>query len=429
MISKIIYIAGVLLCPLALAAQGAGAVQPAPKSEAAVRMLRENPNRAGVNAHVYEFIGEKDTPAPKGYKLTYLAHYSRHGSRNDWQPEHYEYVIGMLEKAQQEGILNENGAYLLEKTRGVLKEHGGMNGHLTRRGEWEQRELSRRIYTRYKPIFKKGSKYVRVESTTVPRTLVSMTCFVSELSRLQKDLSFTIDTGEKYMDLLNNSCSKEHKAASQKLLDSLRTHTTNDNEAIYTTLFTDPVKARSIVTDPEKFQKYIFYTARISESAGVADDLWRFLPEDVIYRWWDWFNRELYIRQSNSVEFGPERMKRTEPLVREIVSHADEALSDGRVAADLYYGHDYPVMALAGYFALEGPGDRMTFDEIPYKYCNPRYVMMAMNIQWVLCRNRQGDTLCKIVYNGEEMRIRGLQPVSGPWYRWGDVKEIVLFDQ
>ena len=57
-----------------------------------------------------------------------------------------------------------------------------------------QRELARRIYTRYKPVFKKGSKYVRVESTTVPRTLVSMTCFVSELSRLQKDLAFTIDT-------------------------------------------------------------------------------------------------------------------------------------------------------------------------------------------------------------------------------------------
>ena len=55
-----------LLCPLALAAQGTGAVQPAPKSEAALQMLRENPNRAGVNAHVHEFIEEKDTPAPKG---------------------------------------------------------------------------------------------------------------------------------------------------------------------------------------------------------------------------------------------------------------------------------------------------------------------------------------------------------------------------
>ena len=115
-------------------------------------------------------------------------------------------------------------------------------------------------------------------------------------------------------------------------------------------------------------------------------------------------------------------MKRTEPLVREIVTHADEALAKGSPAADLYYGHDYPVMALAGYFALEGPGDRMTFDEIPYKYCNPRYVMLAMNLQWVFYKNKKGDVLCKVVYNGEEKRIRGLQPVSGPYYRWSDIK-------
>ena len=393
-----------------------------PKSEAALKMLRENPNRAGVNVHVYEFIPVKDTPAPKGYKPVYLAHYSRHGSRNDWGPEHYQYVVTLLEKADSAGILNDDGRYLLEKSRAVLEEHGGMSGHLTRRGEYEQTEIGRRLYTRYTPIFKKGSKYVRVESTTVPRTLVSMTCCVSELSRQQKDLTFTIDTGEKYMALLENSCSREHKKASQKLLDSLRAHTTSDNVTIYKTLFTDPLKARTIVTDPERFQKNIFYTARVSEAVGVADDLWKFLPEDVIYRWWDWFNRELYIRQANSIEFGDERMKRAEPLVREIVTHADEALAKGSPAADLYYGHDYPTIALAGYFALVGPGDRITFDEIPFKYCNPRYIMLAMNLQLVFYRNKKDDVLCKVVYNGEEMQVRGLTPVSGPYYRWSDFK-------
>lgn len=412
-----------------LTAVGTLGAQPAPKSEAALRMLRENPNRAGVNTHIYEFREEKNTPPPSGFKYVYLAHYARHGARNDWRPQHYTYVIDILEKADSAGLLNGEGRYLLEKTRGVLEEHGGMDGHLTRRGEFEHREIARRLYSRYKPVFRHGSKYVRVESTTVPRTLVSMACCVSELSKLQKDLDFTIDTGEKYMEMLNNGASAEHKKASMVLLDSLRLNTPSDNETIFRTLFTDPEKAREYVKDPEKFQKYIFYTARISESAGVASDLWRVLPEDVIYRWWDWFNRELYIRQGNSVEFGYERMKRTEPLVEEIVSHADQALSDGSVAADLYFGHDYPVMALAGYFALEGPGDRMRFDEIPYRYCDPRYVMLGMNIQWVFCRSKKGETLCKIVYNGEERRIRGLNPVSGPWYRWTDIKNMLSLQE
>ena len=416
-----------LACALVMPAtrQRAAAQEVAPKSEAALQMLREDPNRAGVNVHIYEFQPEKDTPAPKGYKPVYLAHYSRHGARNDGKAENYRQLIATLEKADSAGILNDGGKYLLEKARAVLEENKGVSGHLTLRGQYEQTEIGRRLYTRYTPIFKKGCKYVRVESTTVPRTLVSMICCVNELSRRQKDLRFTLESGEKYMKLLNNTCSKEHKAASQKLLDSLRLQAVSDNETIYSTLFTDPAKARTLIPDAEKFQKNIFYTARVSESAGVARDLWKFLPEDVIYRWWDWFNRELYIRQSNSIEFGDERMTRTESLVREIVTHADEALATGSPAADLYYGHDYPVMALAGYFALEGPGDRMTFDEIPYKFCNPRWVMLAMNMQWVFYKNKAGDVLCKIVYNGEEMKIRGLAPVSGPYYRWENVKEFI----
>ena len=221
------------LCPLILAAQGIGATQPAPKSEAALRMLRENPNRAGVNTHIYEFREEKNTPPPSGFKYVYLAHYARHGARNDWRPQHYTYVIDILEKADSAGILNGEGRYLLEKTRGVLEEHGGMDGHLTRRGEFEHREIARRLYSRYKPVFRHGSKYVRVESTTVPRTLVSMACCVSELSKLQKDLDFTIDTGEKYMEILNNGASAEHKKASMVLLDSLRLNTPSDNETIF----------------------------------------------------------------------------------------------------------------------------------------------------------------------------------------------------
>ena len=398
--------------------------QEAQRSEAALQMLRENPNRAGANIHVYEFIPEKDTPAPKGYKPVYLAYYARHGARNNGDTRSYEYVIKYLEKADSAGILNSEGLYLLEKTREVLAEFDGMPGHLTRRGEYEHRELARRLYKRNKAIFRKGSKNIRVESTTVPRTLVSMACCVSELSSIQKDLNFNINTGEKY-SILGNNCSKAQKAATQVLLDSLRKHTSSDNESIYRTLFTDPAVAKTIITNPGRFQRHIFNTAAISESVGVADDLWRLLPEDVIYRQWDLHNRSLYIRQCNSVEYGDQRMKKTEPLVKEIVSHADEALSGGKMAADLYFGHDFPAMAVAAYFALEGPGDRLTFDEIPFGYCNPRWVCFAMNIQWIFYRGRKGDVLCKIVFNGEEMHIRGLKAVSEYYYRWEDIKGIL----
>ena len=97
-------------------------------------MLREDPNRAGVNTHIYEFIDAVCTPAPKGYKPVYLSHYGRHGSRNDSDQTGYDYVVEILKQAQAEGILTEDGAALLDEARKVLKEWDGCPGHLTERG-------------------------------------------------------------------------------------------------------------------------------------------------------------------------------------------------------------------------------------------------------------------------------------------------------
>ena len=46
---------------------------------------------------------------------------------------------------------------------------------------------------------------------------------------------------------------------------------------------------------------------------------------------------------------------------------------------------------------------------------------MASNIQMVLYRNDSGECLVKVLYNEREVCLKGLMPVSGPYYRWGDV--------
>jgi len=388
-----------------------------------VRMLKEDPDRAGVNTHAYEFRELKETPAPKGYKPFYLSHYGRHGSRTDWGPEHYVYVIERLEKADSAGILNACGDSLLNEARIVLSVHDGMNGHLTRLGEEEHREIARRIYRRYPGIFKKGPGTIRVESSIIPRCLVSMANFTGELTRLQPELQFTIDSGEKQYSYINNDCSKAHRKASGRLLDSLVKSSSNDTVQIFKTLFTDPGAARKIIGDPDKFQKYIWYTARVARASGIKENVYRYLPEDVIVRWWDYFNRELYIRHGNSVEFGDLRMPLTVPLVKDIISKAEEAVSRGEIAADLKFGHDYPILALTGFFGLDGVGDRVSFNEIPQTWNDPMNIPFASNLQMVFYRNKSGDILVKFVYNDRERSVSGLEPASWPYYRWEDVKK------
>ena len=39
-----------------------------------IQMLREDPDRAGVNTHPYEFREVQTTPAPQGYTPVYISH-------------------------------------------------------------------------------------------------------------------------------------------------------------------------------------------------------------------------------------------------------------------------------------------------------------------------------------------------------------------
>lgn len=392
------------------------------RSEAALQMLRENPNRAGLNVHVYEFSDFHGTPAPKGYEPFYISHYGRHGARTASHAEAYEYVVNRLEKADAQGVLTEKGKYLLEKARQVRDDYAGMPGRLTRRGEYEQRELARRMYRNYPAVFKKGSRNLRVKATMVPRVLVSGANFLAELTSLQPSLKYTYDTGEQYSKALGNGCPTPILKEIRSRIDSLEKIPV-DTSTIYATLFTDGAAGRRIVTDPEGFQDAIRKIANISEGMGIASDLYSLLPEDVIYRSWDIVARRFYAGHGNSVEWGTQRMERCEPLVRCIIDDADEAIAGGAVAADLKFGHDYPLIALCGYLGLSGIGERLRFEEIPFKWNDPMTIPFASNLQLVFYRSRKGgDILVKAVYNDKERAISGLQPVSGPYYKWEDLK-------
>ncbi|MGN0188528.1 MAG: histidine-type phosphatase, partial [Candidatus Cryptobacteroides sp.] len=385
---------------------------------------------AGVNTHCYEFLPEYDTPAPKGYKPFYLSHYGRHGARTGIKVgAAYDNVISVLKTAADMKILTPSGDSLLNEAVLVDACHNGMEGRLTRVGEAEHQELARRIYSRYTPVFRDGCKYVRVESSTVPRCLVSMNAFTTALSSIQGDLEYTFDTGEKVFAYINSSCSKTVSKIVKQRIDSLTAATVTGNLPFFKRIFTDVEKGLELVQDQDAFLKDVWTVAREGKASGVDEDIYGFLPGDVIRKWWDAELRSIYMRQCNSLEFGDERMGLTVPLVSVIMRQAQEAVLGGKVAADLKFGHDYPLLALASYFGLEGVGDRLSFEDIPQKWSDPMMIPFASNLQMVFYRNARGNVLVKFVYNGRERRLHGLEPVAGddgsetPYYRWNDVRE------
>lgn len=378
----------------------------------------------GVNTNCYEFRQVQDTPAPAGYRPVYISHYGRHGSRTGMKVgDNYDKVVDALREASRQKLLTGQGDSLFNEALWVQAVHDGMDGRLTRVGEMEEHRLAERLYRRYRPLFRKGCHKVRVESSIVPRSIVSGECFVQTLCSLQGNLQFTYDTGEKFFAYLNNGSSRDHSKAVAERRDSLNSTNISDGGEFLSNIFTDSVKAAEIIGDPDEFQRLVWTMAREGDASGLDCDMFRHLPDDVSRKWWADEICDIYMRHGNSIEYGEERMKRTEPLVSVIFRQARQALACGNVVADLKFGHDYPLVAMAGYFGLEGVGDRLGWKDMPDGWSEPMNIPFATNMQLVFYRNRKGDVLVKFVYNEQECRLRDLKAVTGPYYRWEDVLE------
>ena len=398
------------------------------------RMIDENPAIACLNACPYDLVAEPrpDTKAPRGYKPFYISHYGRHGSRSGWDQEKYDKIINTLTAAKEAGILSASGDSLLHETELVKKATNKMDGRLTVRGQREHRAIAERMYKRYRRVFRCGSRNIRVLSSTVPRCLVSMAAFTNRLSALDPRLDIVMDCGEEIQKEVSNEASKETRAGRRHYSDSLRNLIGKECPELMCRLFTDTVAARNLIPDPGALASWVFALGRISRSFDFDFDAHRYLPFETVYKWAEYNNIYMYLGQCNSIPFGDDRMKNTEPLVQNIVRLADDAIASGDVAADLRFGHDYPLMALCSYLGIEGIGARYDVSGAQEHFISTLYSPFAGNLQIVFYRARKGlfglggfadkPVLVKFLLNEKEVSIIGLEPVQGPYYNWEEVR-------
>lgn len=392
------------------------------RSEAAIKALSEDITRAACNHNSYEFFPIKDTPAPKGYKPFYISHYGRHGSRSGWGGDRYAYVIHVLERGEKAGILTPGGDSLLAATRKEFALYGGMDGRLTPRGVREHAAIADRMYSRYPQVFK-GKKKVRAVSSTVQRCIVSMTGFTNSLVRRNPKLDILPDTGERIMEYISpdGDWQEATKLAYEKAQEEVR-KLPDDTLGVLDRIFTDPAAGLKLVPSPKRLTDCVFTVAEMAEDFDIEENLFRFLPFDAIYRRWAKHNLSLYTGHCNSVESGTACVGMAKPTVDDIVSKADEAIAGGEYATDLRFGHDYPLLSLVSYLGIEGVGERYAADEICDNWLAFWEIPMASNLQMIFYRSKKGPVLVKFLYQEQERLLRGLKPVSGPYYRWDDVK-------
>ena len=250
-----------------------------------------------------------------------------------------------------------------------------------------------------------------------------MNSFTNSLIRQDKELNIRLDTGEQFMKYIDPTEGWQ-RVTGEAMRESMEwmKQVPDDTLGVLSRLFTDVDKALTFVDSPRRLTEKVFNTAVVAEDFDIEEDLYRFLPFDAIYRRWAQNNLFLYLGHCNSAAVGAQRIPMARPSVMDIVEKADEAIATGKYAADLRFGHDYPLMALVSYLGIEGVGDRLEVKDVCNNWLGFWNIPMASNLQMIFYRNKAGRVLVKFLYQEQERLLRGLKPVEGPYYDWETVK-------
>ena len=151
-----------------------------------------------------------------------------------------------------------------------------------------------------------------------------------------------------------------------------------------------------------------------------------FTPEE-LYALWAYNDVRYYHYMNSSVENHRTRDLIGKRILMDIVEKADEAVRGNNRVADLRFGHDSGLGPLFSIMRLKGMEEEHKMaDAIDGVWYGFQGMPMASNLQMIFYRNRKGDVLVKLLRNEVETTIPALRSVSGPYYRWDDLRGYLL---
>jgi len=364
------------------------------------------------------------TPVPRGYEAVYISHYGRHGSRYAYTPDAYTIILNMLAEGREQGNLTERGERLLNDLEPFWEYVQYRVGDLTEIGWNQHQTIAETMVKNYPTVFGKGSEVDACSSPSV-RSIMSMSSCCTALSRLSPKTKVYEHQG--MMDVQatrpNQGANPFKYQGPEEVFPYPETseqfflrHFPNYRDVL-ARLFLNPDKALGDRNPYNVFFHLYMFVAGMNS-----------LPQDVRIDVRDFFTVEEYAtlwETDNYERFREYHAYRTpcSSIVDDMVEKASEMLSAGKRGAHLRYGHDHVVMALEMIMDLDG-FDRAPEnpDDLVYWFQTFRSPMAA-NIQFIFFnprKGRKGETLVKVLLNGEETHLGDLE--GFPYYRWDAVK-------
>ena len=357
--------------------------------------------------YAYQAPKVKYAPVPKGYKPFYISHYGRHGSR--WMPKdsRYEWIAAQFE---DESNLTDFGLEVKRRLQPALENARGNGGKLTPLGAEQHRQIARRMYRRFKEIFRQKDIHISARSSTSPRCAASMRAFCEQLRKLNPALDIVEETDQKYMYYIAYTSPEEEELERDTVVRCRVT-----GERLAGTLYKDPSKQK----EPDKLLSELHTLASSMQDIPLKDSFWDLFTEEEIQAVYDMNNTRM--RLVNGIDpFNHDIPARcAASLWQNIVETADSVIATGTSTATLRFGHDtclYHLLSLLGFF--DGVPNLM--DEI---------LPMGANLQIIFYRNAQGHVIVKFLHNEKELRYNEIDcyenkpAFESPYYDWEDIKQ------
>ena len=375
---------------------------------------------------VYDLGPKTATPAPKGYEAVYIGHYGRHGSRYAYTEKAYTVFLNLLSEGEKADNLTPYGKRLLQECQPLWDQVRYRVGDLAPLG-WEQHQaIARNMVRSFPTVFRKGSE-VDACSSPSARAIVSMGSFCASVSREVPQVQVYAHQGLTDEQAARpNSSSNPFRYKGPEMVLPYKEKSENfffrvfpDYPRVLSRLFKDTDTALALQNPYEVFfNLYMFVGGMNSLPEDVRVDVSGIFTPEEYARMWEADNYERFR------EYYPYQQPNAS-IVDDIVEKADAMLSAGKRGAHLRFGHDHVLMSLLMLMDIDGFGTvPETPDELVYWFQTFRSPM-AGNLQFVFFApaKGKGDVLVKVLLNGEEARLGKLEAVSGPYYRWADVKE------
>lgn len=373
------------------------------------------------------------TAAPKGYEPFYMSHYGRHGSRWLIGESDYTSPLNTLREANSAGKLTAEGKAVLKKLEDFYPTTVKRLGELTTVGERQHHGIGSRLVKNFPEIFKAKNVPIDARSTVVIRCILSMEAECEELAAANPTARIHNDVSESFQYYLNQDWSDRLRKASRegRKVRNVYERKYNHPQRLMKVLFNDQdyvydnIRASSLM-------RQLFEVASNMQSHDTDIELYSIFTDEEIYDQWRIRNVGWYLDYGAAPQSGSIMPFSQLNLLKNIIETTDTIVGVSTAQtpqATLRFGHEVCVMPLACLLELGQCGASVEdLDTLDNVWRNYRIFPMGSNIQLVFYRpvkGKQGDILVKALLNEREMTLP-VQPVSGPYYRWTDLRQYYL---